>query len=547
MALLAEVEIGNKIKETYKIYAINENEKRVAIEKFNHMKDIGALEGEFEDDVWVINNEANSLRINFKFNELIVCKQKYCSYKEFVDYVKYFTCFCFGDRTIVLYSRIVTNISNAVNQTECFTKMPIDTKCLCEEGVADFVSLIPWANEDMQMESVYKEYSSARTLAEYQSYFKFGDLIEDFWSSSTSEEREYFYPLYLWWRITMILPLRVTEFSVIPKDCLSYKNHRWYLTVRRTAIKGKNDVTKRYKIDTDYKKYTYEVTKEIADLIIGYKNVLTKYKSADLDTLFSDSAFGITRKNLFLNTRIYNVYPHLRVRHFSTIQEDFYRYYVMDKAHYKVLEKTEAERTDKDGCIINLGKDEIVKINLGDTRHIALQNLLINGCNYLMAKEVSGHDTIDMIYHYAGNLKNLVKCKAFSLYQQSKKTEKMELGTNTKAEDILLEKSLAYIETDIGRCYSKNFVEKNEVSDCYKVGGDCAVCCYFEGDKVKEQIKMREEEFEKRVARLLFWLNSKNETKNKEELAIFAEEMVTAEKNLEIVYFKEFEEAARNV
>lgn len=546
MALLAEIEIGNKIKETHLIYEINDNEKKVALSKFDYMKKIGAIEGEFEEDVWVINNEANSININFWFNELAVHKQNYFSYREFVNYVKYYICLTFGDRTILLYARIVTNIRNAVNQTDCFTKMPQNTKCLREDGVRDFIELIPWADETMMIEPVYKEYDAARTLAEYQSYFKFGDIIEDFWTTSTAEEKEYFYPLYLWWHITMILPLRVTEFSVIPKDCLSYKNNRWFLTVRRTAIKGKNDVSKRYKIETDFKKYTYEITKEIADLINEYKNILEKYVPAELDSLFSDLTFLITRKRLFSDAKIRNIYSHLRIRHFSIILNDFYKYYVVDKAHYKILTKKDAERTDENGCIISLSEDEIVMINLGDTRHIALQNLLLNGCNYLIAKEVSGHETINMIYHYAGNLKNLVKCKAYSLYQQSKKNDITKLET-IRAEDVLLEKNMVYIETDTGRCYSKNMVENQDVSDCYKVGGDCAACRFFEGHKVKEQLKRKEEEFENRVARVLFWLNSNNKTKSKDELSIFAEEMVSAAKNLEVMYYKEFKEDGKNV
>ena len=68
----------------------------------------------------------------------------------------------------------------------------------------------------------------------------------------------------------MILPLRVTEFLVTPKECLIKKNEKYYLIVRRTSLKGDTSVTERYKIDKDYKKYMYEITLPIANSIMEY-------------------------------------------------------------------------------------------------------------------------------------------------------------------------------------------------------------------------------------------------------------------------------------
>ena len=46
--------------------------------------------------------------------------------------------------------------------------------------------------------------------------FKFNDIIEDFIKTSKDDEREQFFPIILWWKISTIIPLRSHEIVLIP-------------------------------------------------------------------------------------------------------------------------------------------------------------------------------------------------------------------------------------------------------------------------------------------------------------------------------------------
>ena len=79
-----------------------------------------------------------------------------------------------------------------------------------------------------------------RKLAQFQSYFLFNDILNDYWVKPLSdEERLFYYPLYLWWQITAVVPLRPREFLLTQRNCLTEKDGKYYLTLRRNNLKEK--------------------------------------------------------------------------------------------------------------------------------------------------------------------------------------------------------------------------------------------------------------------------------------------------------------------
>jgi hypothetical protein len=187
---------------------------------------------------------------------------------------------------------------------------------------------------------------------------------------------------------------------------------------------------------------------------------------------------------------------------------------------------------------------EISKLNLGDTRHIALQNMLLNGCNLLMAREISGHATVDMIFHYSGNMKNMIKCKAYGLYELSKQNKSIPImAAPSQVERILKgNNSGIFINVDSGRCYSPKFVQAHDASDCFAVKGNCSICIFHEGnDNLSDVCIEQEKLFVEKVARVKIWMTSSKQLKDKEQMMIAGEEMTTAAKNLEMLYLKKLQ------
>ena len=221
MALLEYLGNDNNVYYHRVITEITHEEKELAMDKFSKYKESGALKNEFEDDIWQITNETVVRYLNFCIND-IEAKQYIVdmSVKDLKQYFKYYICLCLGTYSINVLIQIIENIKNAMKETKYFTEYPKSIKVLQKIGVGEFIELIPYANEDLIMEAVGSEYetNARRQMAEYESYFLFEEILNKFWKVATEKEKDLYYPIYLWWKIGMIIPIRVTEFTVIPKE-----------------------------------------------------------------------------------------------------------------------------------------------------------------------------------------------------------------------------------------------------------------------------------------------------------------------------------------
>lgn len=55
--------------------------------------------------------------------------------------------------------------------------------------------------------------NSRRNLADFMCYLKFDEILNNCWNMELKEsERMFFYPLYLWWKVTGVIPTRPREF-----------------------------------------------------------------------------------------------------------------------------------------------------------------------------------------------------------------------------------------------------------------------------------------------------------------------------------------------
>ena len=98
----------------------------------------------------------------------------------------------------------------------------------------------------------------------------FNDIMNDYWNSVISEEdRLFFYPLYLWWQITGVIPMRPREYILTPRNCMEQKEDGWYITLRKNQIKGPGKRIS-YKIDSDYITVQYKIPDKLAGEILKY-------------------------------------------------------------------------------------------------------------------------------------------------------------------------------------------------------------------------------------------------------------------------------------
>jgi len=276
----------------------------------------------------------------------------------------------------------------------------------------------------------------------------------------------FYYPLYLWWKITAVIPLRPREFILTPRNCLEEKEDGYYITLRRNQLKGTGrNIT--YHIDTDYLSVQYKIPDMLGKEILIYLDLTKVYDNTKINTLFvSDPHYRKWNQKKHSNSR-YLTYINL-----NCIIRYFFDEVVINMYGYSVVR-------ERNG--LKLNENEIQYLYLGDTRHLALINLMAEGGTPVLAMMLAGHTNIDMSAHYYSNITRLIECKTYRQYKKMiEGSTTYEISRNTQLKYSMNE----CIEIDDGKCYSKAFID-GKMDDCMNAMGKdgeigyCRTCCYY--------------------------------------------------------------------
>lgn len=450
---------------TYDKKSIETAKKKFKFYKEQHV----IIQGNFEDDIWQLTDEYSRIRIRFHLNQLSY-KRYYqkvfqLSFEEFNTFLKSYIVLTLGQLVLNSVKEIVLDISHIISCP--ISKIEINNIFIKKGNrVLEFFTILPEPNNNAhlmddlidvieRLTDVQISDRSQRQLASFESYFKFHDIISDFWKNETNKDILLFYaPLYFWWQITAILPLRPREFLLTPKECLTKKEDGYYLTIRRTQLKGSGTKSVFYDIDKDYKDFQYKIPDRLANDLLEYMNDTAIYDSTELNTLFvSDPHYRHWKHKKHENSR-YFTYINM-----SCVLRYFYHEIIKDRYGYQILSSEQKNSR-------YLEENEIEYIYLGDTRHIAMINILAEGGNIVTAMLLADHNNIMMSSHYATNISSLIECKTYRQY-------KKYLGQNETYElshfNSIPEFNDDYILFDNGdRCFSPRFLH-GSIDDCVLV------------------------------------------------------------------------------
>lgn len=390
------------------------------------------------------------------------------------------------------------SLQNVVNDVKRFIKHNQDDLYVFTKEVAltypnrviEFFSILPETDNPEKVERImdildemsdihYMNSSGRkRMLASFDSYFLFNDIINDYWTSEILEdERLFFYPLYLWWQITGVIPLRPREFILTPRKCLEQKGDGWYLTLRKNHIKGSKKKIS-YKIDEDYFTVRYKIPDKLAGEILNYIDFTNEYESTELNTLFiTDTHYRQWNQKKHSNSR-YFTYINM-----NCVMRYFFHDVIEGRYGLNIVYNREIKHLEE-GCINYL--------YLGDTRHLALINIIAEGGNPVIAMMLAGHDNMEMSAHYYSNITSLIECRTYKQYRKVLK-ENVTYEISRKGQLPLNIKDFASLD-DGGRCYSPAFQNKN-FSDCKKVSGPegeigyCPRCTFYRKGSKKDFFK----------------------------------------------------------
>lgn len=447
------------------------------------------LSGDFSDNHWKFSDEYSHVGLHFNINE--VSYKRF--YKEifqiscdvFMEYLKTYVMLTMGELVLLTLQNIVNDIKRLVSfNPEDLFRLSEELHLVSPNRVNEFLSLLPEPHEPERVEKLmdsigaiadirYSESSGKqRFLASFDSYFLFNDIVNDYWKGSISEEeRLFFYPLYLWWQISGVIPLRPREFILTPRNCLEKREDGYYITLRRNHLKG-SDKKISYRIEEDYFTVTYRIPDSLAAEIQRYIEFTKKYESTELKTLFvTDPHYKQWGQKKHINSR-YFTYINL-----SCVMRYFFHDVIEKQYGLKIIYDRENTYLE-DGCIHYM--------HLGDTRHLALINIIAEGGTPVIAMMLAGHDNMEMSSHYYSNIATLIECKT---YRQYKKMLKGNVSYEISGRQTfpLGIKDFTVLE-DGGRCYSPNFY-KGSFDDCKKIAGPegeigyCPLCTYYRSGK----------------------------------------------------------------
>lgn len=212
----------------------------------------------------------------------------------------------------------------------------------------------------------------ARELPDYKSILIFDTKINNNFLMFSDEEKLKYYLLYLWWKITMIIPLRPNDFLKLKYDCCWKDDYdRYWIRVPRSKV---DDKKARIKLV-----YTLECSEMLYKMIEDYKRFISNYVQQS-EYLFPFELRYITFSNISKgNSDISRIDKEKQNNNDANL--------LIRKFEEKYLAK-------------EIENGQYSHITMGDTRHYAFCNMILQGLNPLVIAQIGGHTTIESQLHY---------------------------------------------------------------------------------------------------------------------------------------------------
>lgn len=295
-----------------------------------------------------------------------------------------------------------------------------------------------------------------RSLPNYNSILSFDEIINSFMNTATLDEKKKFYPVYIWWRITSVIPLRPEEFVSLTYESVFEEANTYWIKVPRKKERNSNNAL--IKIED-----TLKIPQEIFLIIEDYKSLLNEDEISEY--LFSYMSYfkflKESHKKQSLNRRV--------------------RTDRIDKCQLETLLTEFTEKIVKE----RYKEYNISKINLGDTRHFAFCNMMLQGLNMLTIARIGGHQHLNSQVHYSQHLDFFAESKARVLSEQIKRNRIRDIGNLVTPEinTLVIRSKLNEpngLKVKGGYCNDNDFP-----NNC---NSECLFCPFFQLDLSKKNV-----------------------------------------------------------
>lgn len=423
--------------------------------------------GEYEDNFWKINNDELYSKANFHF-ELPNFLYKKKNFNSLIESLKSWCILHLEENySLEFISRKINCVIEATEKSNGFDIEFIDAfyetyfneeyaKNTQNTKAAILIDFIEYANfnvADEYSEVIYKTYNSSlsgkplvRKIPPSKDILKFSLIIEDYFKSKLSlEEYLRYFPIYLWWNLTNIIPLRIKEFCLIKANALTPTRDGYLLELPR--------LKERYSVIVHYDNIL--IPDSLAYSIQEYQEKTKKFGESKTLLNYLATRYHSSKKELFskkkrnIDSFIYG--------DFFAILDSFYDKVVANHYGFEILEDS------KENVIRDHNKYISRKIRPNDTRHFAFLNLMLQGYHPSEIARLGGHNSIYSQYSYHSHLEYWIDSDLVNLLMSQQ--DSLNNISNHFFQQILfkqkifnpfLEKDIVKIPLKIGFCTDPN-------------------------------------------------------------------------------------------
>ncbi|MGG4443738.1 site-specific integrase [Brevibacillus fortis] len=357
------------------------------------------IKGKFEDDEWTFSCHlkiGHVIRISFH-------KIKFDSYPNIMfskDYLQLIIkCWCTEQLSKMQPHSVKTCIevylAEIVSLTYSFSNIghyltflegsdySIDSKYLRLNTLLNFLDYIDLIIDEKLIKDIlsfrksllHNRKKNVRQLPTAEEIFLFSWSIEDFYKEILHEEnieilKLQFYPIYIWWILTNIIPMRPSEFCSLEREHIYQKDNRYFIRLPRL---------KKPKYRSDYFQIITEaeMNKDTFDIIQKYIRE-TEKKFGATKYLLSYPCSILTYPENRYNRKINSNY--VNTCNFHDLIGRFYRD-VVNKIYGIKLEGNQ-------------------QLTGNDTRHLAFTALMLQGYSRPEIARLGGHYSLTAQMHY---------------------------------------------------------------------------------------------------------------------------------------------------
>jgi len=385
------------------------------------------LKGDFYNDTWILeNNKIIHQRVKFIFDDILDSDIKIkvkCWISNFLLHIRPFSA-CKYLRYLRKFLNITKNLTkrdiDAIDSS--LNDLPATTQAvtlLCGINFLDYLSSSRSFASNIELflinlrtlSNKFNYYGAPRDLPPYRDVVRFGFILSSFSKGWDPINEIKYLPILIWWKLTSVIPLRISELCSIKRDCLSVKGNNYFLKLPRQKQKA----SKKSLEVTDM----IPISEEIYSLLKRYIFLSDSY--GETNTLLSPAVYRnvtyfphqVKVKSSNPKYYLHFMFSKLLNMFYSEVIVELYGLEPIKKYKYNIQQTNIRKMRNEEEFNEFISEKQIVQIQPNDTRHFAICNMMIQGFDPLTIARMAGHKHLESQYHYQKHIEYFVDSKAY--------------------------------------------------------------------------------------------------------------------------------------